>query len=700
MEAENKLKEEISQMFEPPKQKVLKSTRIKKVVLEGFKSFGKYTEFLMGNEFNIILGPNGSGKSNVLDALCFVLGKSSSKSLRAEKSANLIYNGGKTKNPSKQAEVSIWLDNSDKAFPMIDSEIKISRIVRKEGTSKYKINNKTCTRAEILELLSFVKVNPDGYNIILQGDITKLIEMSPVERRQIIEEIAGIGVYEEKKNQALNELAKVENKLNEAEIILKEREGYLKDLKKDRNQALKHKELSEKIKQNKAAFCHVQINSKKKGISDFSKRTDIHNEKLKKANNQIKKLKNEITIRKDEIEDIAKEIEDKSEKEQRDIQKQVENLRVDIATRKTKISDLENEKNKSLQKRPFLEQNIKSLEKKKEEIDEKKAVLNAERSSIKKSLSELSKKIADFKKKHNIDDLVGFEKDIEAVEKDIEGKQKEIEEIRSKQQDLLREKDKIDFQLQTIDEKIKKVKDAHSEEIKILEQKKKEFRKAVDDLKHLLESDSKSAVLLGDFRKNLNLSQEKLAKLEIKQAAIKENVQSNVAVKKIIKNKNKFGGVFGTISDLGSADEKFSLALEVAAANKMHSIVAEDDKTAGDCINFLKAQKSGVAVFLPLNKIKGKETDIKEFKKISGVLDLAVNLIKFDPKFMNAFKHVFGTTLVVDNLDTARKVGIGRIRMVTLDGDLVEKSGAMCGGHRSRKAAAFKEKGLEEKIII
>ena len=203
----------------------IKGTKITKLIMDGFKSFGKRTELFFGDDFNVILGPNGSGKSNVIDALCFVLGKSSSKSLRAEKSAHLIYNGGKTKNPAKMAEVSICFDNKNKIFPLSEEEIKLTRLVRHDGLSKYKINNKTHTRQEVLDLLSASKINPDGYNIILQGDIVGLVEMSAIERRQIVEEIAGISIYEEKKQQSLNELTKVDQKLGEAEIILKEKSG-------------------------------------------------------------------------------------------------------------------------------------------------------------------------------------------------------------------------------------------------------------------------------------------------------------------------------------------------------------------------------------------------------------------------------------------------------------------------------------------
>ena len=230
---------------------------INRMVMKGFKSFDNRVELVFGPNYNVILGPNGAGKSNISDALCFVLGKGSAKGMRAEKAANLIYNGGKLKNPAKQGEVHIYFNNEQKKFPSEDPEIKISRIIRQNGQSIYKINDKTRTRQQILDLLGIANIDPDGYNIILQGDVIHFVEMSHVERRGVIEEIAGIGMYEEKKNKALNELTKVDQKLNEADIILSERKTYLRELKKDRDTALKYKELDDQIKSNKATYLNI-----------------------------------------------------------------------------------------------------------------------------------------------------------------------------------------------------------------------------------------------------------------------------------------------------------------------------------------------------------------------------------------------------------------------------------------------------------
>ena len=177
---------------------------IKRLIVKGFKSFANKTELVFGKGFNCIIGSNGSGKTNISDSICFVLGKSSAHEMRAEKSANLIFNGGKKGSPAKEAEVTIEFDNSEGKFPIQSKDVKITRIVKQNGTSIYKINDETRTRQQILDLLNGGKIDPDGHNIVLQGDIVSLAEMKPVERRMIIEEIAGISMYEEKKQKCLN----------------------------------------------------------------------------------------------------------------------------------------------------------------------------------------------------------------------------------------------------------------------------------------------------------------------------------------------------------------------------------------------------------------------------------------------------------------------------------------------------------------
>ncbi len=682
---------------------IARGTKITKLVLNGFKSFGKHTELLFGNDFNVVLGPNGSGKSNVIDALCFVLGKSSSKQLRAEKSANLIYNGGKTKNPSKEAEVSIVFDNKEKVFPVDEDEVKISRIVRADGASKYKINGKTKTRQEILELLGTASINPDGYNIILQGDIVRLVEMSSIERRQIIEEIAGIGVYEEKKRQALNELEKVGQKLNEAQIILKERETHLKELKKDRDQALKYKELNDKIKQNKASYLKRQLNKKDEELKKLEEKSGGHKERLTKCQEQIKNLREEIAQHKDKIKEINTEIERQGEVEQIKIQKEVEHLRIQLATHKTRISTCKTEIERVGQRKEQLQKNLEEVENKIKELTEQKQSLSAQLQAMQKTITEIEAKIKEFKQKHNLADEADIDKQFEELDKKAEEKQRETQLLREKQQALVREKDKAEFQIATMDEKIAKVKeleDAHKEELDILKKRKEQFKKMVLELNELLNQDSKDANTLARGRAELHSFREEENKLSIKQSSVQESIAANIAIKKVLENRHKIGEIYGTVAELGSSESKYSLALEVAAAQKIHSIVVEDDKTAANAIKFLKQGKFGTATFLPLNKMRQPEIkeEVKHLLREKGVRGLAVDLIEYDPKFKNAFAHVFGNTIVVDDIETARKIGIGKARMVTIEGDLCEHSGAMTGGFRHKKTGSFKEKEITNRL--
>src|SRR3989338_6705169 len=178
-------------------------THIKRVVMHGFKSFARKTEIPLENAMNVIVGPNGSGKSNITDALCFVLGRLSIKSIRAAKAANLIFAGTKDKKPAGESEVDLIFDNSDKGFPSSGPEVHLKRIVRRNGQSIYKINNETKTRQEIIELLAQAGIDPHGFNIVLQGQISGFVKMHSEDRRKVIEEVAGISIYEVRKEKSL-----------------------------------------------------------------------------------------------------------------------------------------------------------------------------------------------------------------------------------------------------------------------------------------------------------------------------------------------------------------------------------------------------------------------------------------------------------------------------------------------------------------
>ena len=674
--------------------------------MKGFKSFANKTELLFGNGFNCVLGPNGSGKSNVFDALCFVLGKSGAKGLRAEKTANLVYNGGKTKTPSKNAEVSIYFSNEHEEFPIEGDEIKISRIVNKTGQSKYKINDKTMTRGQILELLSAARINPDGYNIILQGQITHMIEMSSEQRRKMIEEIAGISIYEEKKKKAIRELDRVEDRLVEADVILAERDTYIKELKKDRNQAMKFKELDEKIKKNKLTLLNYKKNSNESKLKNAESKIIAITNNNNSLKEKIEKNKEIISSKNKQVENINNEIEEKGEKDQVKLHKEVEKLRIDLALNKQRIETLSSEVDKINLRKEELSLNLIEIKSKVKIIDAQKKE-KAETIKIKDGeIKNIEAAISNFKKKHNVDSAAEVDKEISELDKKADVLQEELHVLREEQQNVMREKDRVEIMLQSIDEKIEKVLNIskeNKEKVEELKSNKERFKQTTKELSTEISENSNLALQLSNARSKLLSKKEEESKVRAKSSNIRDAIAGGRAIQGILENKDKFRGVYGTVSELGNVKSKYSQALEIAAGGRIQSIVVDSVKTAAACIDFLKSKQLGVATFLPIDKLNAPfiKTELRTMKK-QGVHGLAVDLIEYDAQFKKVFSYVFGNTLVVDDIETAKKMGVGGTsgtRMVTLSGDLIEASGAMRGGHKvKRRGLGFQEKETSEQL--
>ena len=315
---------------------------IKKLTMYGFKSFARKTELPFTPGINVILGPNGSGKSNVSDALCFVLGRLSIKSMRAAKAKNLIFLGTKVASPSKEAMVEIVFDNSSKSFSLNEKEVAIKRIVRKNGQSIYKINNQTKTRQEVLSLLAQAGIDPNGFNIILQGEIQNFVKMQGEERRKVIEEVSGISVYELRKEKSLKELTKTENKLKEVNAILRERTAYLNNLEKERQQALRFKKIENDIKKFKASIIFQNLKQKKKESDNLEGDISKKNNEKQKIKNTIKNFEKKIIENNSKIDSINSKIQKSAGFEQEKLNQEIANLRADLAGLNVNLQNLEN----------------------------------------------------------------------------------------------------------------------------------------------------------------------------------------------------------------------------------------------------------------------------------------------------------------------------------------------------------------------
>jgi chromosome segregation protein len=358
---------------------------IKKLVMQGFKSFARKTEIPFENAMNIVVGPNGSGKSNITDALCFVLGRLSIKSIRAAKAANLLFSGNKIYKGSNEAYVELVFDNSDKTFGIDSPEVTIKRIVRKNGQSIYKINKETKTRQELLELLAQGGIDPNGFNIVLQGEIQSLVKSTAEERRQIIEEVAGISIYETRKHKSLRELEKTEESLKEVSAVLKERNNFLKNLEKERQEAISHQKLEEMIKKCKATLIFRSLKEKEKevwGINKIIENIEKEIEKIKKdieiKNQKVEELQNKIQI-------INKKIQSSSEQDS--LHKELSDLKAEIAGLKVRHENHENRKSQEGEKISQYRNRIKNLNSEISELQKNSPEIKKQQ-EISKSLQE------------------------------------------------------------------------------------------------------------------------------------------------------------------------------------------------------------------------------------------------------------------------------------------------------------------------
>ncbi len=416
-------------------------TYVKGLTMHGFKSFVKKTELPFTPGINVILGPNGSGKSNVTDALCFVLGRLSIKSMRAAKASNLIFLGTKNLPPAKEASVEIVFDNSDNTFGSDAKEIILKRILRKNGQSIYKINGQTRTRQDVLSVLGAGGIDPNGFNIILQGEIQNFVKMHSDERRKVIEEVAGISIYEARKEKSLHELDKTEEKLKEVLSILRERTSYLNNLEKERQDALKFKKIEKDILSFKASIIYYDLSKKKKEGQEIDELIERKNKEIEKIKQSIVKVRLEIENLQTKVNEINSTIQKSAGLEQEKLNQEIANLRAELAGLNVKLESSEKKLNEIKKKKQELSESIRNSElviaemqkasptiaKKQQELEKRKkelAILEEQRKkfyvtkselkSIKERIEEKAKLLQSYNNESNyiLNEIDNLSKDI------------------------------------------------------------------------------------------------------------------------------------------------------------------------------------------------------------------------------------------------------------------------------------------------
>ncbi|MCX8194120.1 MAG: chromosome segregation protein SMC [Candidatus Pacearchaeota archaeon] len=570
---------------------------IKKIHLHGFKSFAKPTDIILDKGLNVIVGPNGSGKSNIVDAICFVLGRMKIKSMRAERSAKLIYDGGKEGKPATNAKVSMVFDNSDGVFALPSHEVEITRIVKRDGTSTYKINGETKTRQEMLELLAQGDIDPEGFNIILQAEINNFVQMRSEEKRQIIEEVAGISIYEERKEKSIKELEKTEEKLKEIKTVLNERAAYLRNLESERAHALKYQNLKKSVEIEKASLLWQKIKDKKKNLEKIDEAIEEKTKIIEKLKQKELEFKEKILEASDKIKKIEQEIQTETGVEQEKLRRHILELKTELASLNVKKENT-NDKINSLEKRSEqLKEQLKSFYLELNELE--KQARGYDKSEIKKEsalIEELNKAIKETKQKL---DEIEAEKDkynfskMEISKKEFELNEnneklivlrKKISEIKERIAALLKESPKIN-----IDE---------------IRNKKNECEKKSDELKkeiHILEKE-----IFG-----------LLTKKEISEKDISELLELNRCPKckqLITKDyKDKLAKELKEIVDL--------LEKDITVRNKNKAkIEKEINKLTEQIASFVEHEKQYERLMSITQEIKIKELELESLRKDEDLL--------------------------------------------------------------------------------
>ena len=365
-------------------------THIKKMVMHGFKSFPRRTEINFDRGISVVLGPNGSGKSNIADALCFVLGRLSIKSIRAAKARNLLFMGSKYIRPSREAMVEIVFDNKNRSFSIDTDEVSFKRIVRYNGQGVYKINDETKTRLDVVETLAQAGIDPYGFNLILQGQIQSIVKMPPEDRRKIVEEVAGISIYESRKEKSLRELEKTEEKLKEISAILRERDTFLRNLDQERSQALRFKELELIVRRCKASILTKKASDKTKEITSIDASIEDKSSHKEKIRAGIEKIQKTLEEQSEKINHIGKHIQQATGLEQESLHTQVANLKAELEGLKVRRENQEHKKAELTRRMQEVQKSIPALEHEIKELKEESPPMAQKAKELKKKKEELA----------------------------------------------------------------------------------------------------------------------------------------------------------------------------------------------------------------------------------------------------------------------------------------------------------------------
>ncbi|MBO4816229.1 MAG: chromosome segregation protein SMC [Clostridia bacterium] len=669
---------------------------LKRLEMQGFKSFADKTvlEFMPG--ITSVIGPNGSGKSNIADAIRWVLGEQSIKELRGGKSADIIFAGTQSRKSLGFAEASLVFDNMDGKLPIEYQEVSVTRRIYRSGETGYFINKVQCRLKDILELFMDTGIGKDGYSIIGQGKIDEILSNKSEDRRNVFEEAAGIVKFKTRKEESEKKLERTKLNVLRINDIISEIEGNLEPLKIQSEKAKKYVDLKSELKNIEVGLFVHNIERFKSDLEKTVQDATIIQENCDLEEAKLEKIK----IIKEDLKSTIDELTENIEKTQNlgfSSQKEIEMLNSDINVSKTKIQNNEENKKRFKQEIEEIKQKIEKstqdmelklsrkdgLKENKEKFEKELEEKTKKLEEINKTLSEKELEIEEDKRKleENIDTKYEIEGFINEQKVNISNIEKRLTQIQNEISNSISELDNTRFTKEELEKGFYEVQKQKNEKQKELEKLKEKNNTINEKIKTI-------DIKLNNSIQELNFKESKY-KFLVETEKEKDGFQRSVKtlLKDCEKIKELGKGVRGAIAELIDVPENIETAIEMALGASMQNVVTDNEQDAKRLIEHLRNNNLGRASFLPISNVKGKKLDkIKGNNK--GVLGIASDLIKYDKKYEGVILNLLGKTVIAENMDIgialAKENGYS-FRIVTLDGDIITTTGALSGGSVSKK---------------
>ena len=682
---------------------------LKRLEMQGFKSFADKTILEFRPGITGVIGPNGSGKSNISDAIRWILGEQSMKSLRGSKTQDIIFAGTQNRKSLGFAEASLVFDNTDGALPIEFSEVTITRKIYRSGETGYYINKTACRLKDVIELFMDTGIGRDGYSIIGQGKVDEILSNKSEDRRHIFEEAAGIVKYRARKEETEKKLEQTKLNLLRINDIIIEIEGNLEPLQLQSDKAKKYLNLKEELKNIEIGLFIYNIDKYKKDLEAIAQDEDIMKSTLNQEEGKLEKIKILKEELKDEIDEITTKIEEMQNigfESQKKIEQCNSNInvaeakiqsnkeiaernKIEISELQEKIASLKSDIEQKESRKSNLKENKAKFENELKEKEEELAKLTAKLSSKELEMEEIKKIIekntdrkyelqAEISKKQaNIENL---EKRKNQLNQEISSQTLEIDRIRIKKEDIAREFNETESNRNNILKKIEEIRKQKNE----ITTKIKEFEIQIANLTNEMR--------MKTSRYNFLVETEKEKEGYIK--SVKSLLIDCEKAKELGK------GMHGVLANIIDVPKEYQTAIEMCLGASLQNIVTETEEDAKKLIEHLRVNNLGRASFLPITSVKGKKLDNIKGKK-EGVIGIACDLIKFDKKYEQIILNLLGRTVIVDNMQNAIKLSKENnysFRIITLEGDVINPSGAITGGSVAKKTVNIlgRSKEIEE----